>query len=178
MRFNPEKELARRCHRGEPSAQKALYDAYCNDMLLLCLRYIPDTEDAREVLMDGFYNCFKNIGSFEYRDEGSLKAWLKKIVVNQCLMHLRKRSGLLAEALPEDDEVKVDNTMIEELSAKEIMNLIQQLPTGYRMVFNLYYFESCSHKEIAALLGISENTSKSQLIKAKRSLQQMLSAYY
>lgn len=99
-------------------------------------------------------------------------------MVNQCLMRLRKRRELPSEELPEDDSVRVDNTIIEELSAKEIMGVIQQLPPGYRTVFNLYFFESFSHKEIGQMLGISENTSKSQLIKAKRALQQMLSAYY
>ena len=178
MHLSPEKELAKRCRRGESAGQKALYDMYCNDMMLLCLRYIPDSEDAREVLMDGFYNCFKNIDSFQYREEGSLKAWLKKIIINQCLMQLRKRRAFTSEELPEDDSVRVDNTMVEELSAKEIMNLIQRLPSGYRTVFNLFYFESCTHKEISTMLGISENTSKSQLIKAKRALQQMISAYY
>lgn len=178
IRLEPEKELVKRCRRSEPAAQKALYDAYCNDMMLLCLRYIPGPEDAREVLMDGFYNCFKSIGGFEYRGAGSLKAWIKQIMVNQCLMHLRRQSAPAQEELPDDDSVRVDNTMIEELSAKEIMKLIQQLPPGYRTVFNLYFFENCTHKEISGMLGISENTSKSQLIKAKRALQLMLAAYY
>lgn len=173
-----EAQLIKRCAAGERAAQKVLYDLYVDDMMRLCLRYIPSSEDAREALMDGFYNCFERIDSFQYRGEGSLKAWLKKIVVNSCLMRLRKRVNIMVEELTSEDEIGVDNMMLEALSAKEILTIIQKLPDGYRTVFNLYFFENATHKEIAQALGVSENTSKSQLAKAKASLQQMLSAYY
>ena len=171
-----EAELAEACAAGRRDAQKALYDRFCDDMLLLCLRYIGNSEDAREVLMDGFYNCFKSIKTFQYLGEGSLKAWLKKIVVNCCLMRLRKRMPPSASEIGPETEISMEEDTLSKLSAKEILTMIQKLPAGYRTVFNLYFFEDCTHREIAQLLRVSENTSKSQLAKAKASLQKMLAA--
>lgn len=144
-------------------------------MMLLCYRYIPDREDAQEVLMDAFYQFFKNISGFTWRGEGSVKAWLKKIVINQCLMHLRKQKMAFADvdgAVVEN--IGMDNSIIAQLSVKEIMQLVHTLPDGYRTVFNLYVFDGMGHKEIAELLGISENTSKSQLHKARTVLHKKL----
>ena len=174
----PEIKLAKDCAAGDRQAQKALYDAFCNELMIVCLRYIPNAEDAREALMDGFLQGFKNIGRYEHRGDGSLKAWLKKIMVNTCLMHLRKKALPVAEELSADITIGVDDDFIAAMSAKEIMLQIQRLPQGYRTVFNLFYFEEMTHREIAQQLGISENTSKSQLAKAKTALRQMIVARY
>lgn len=169
--------LVQGCRENNAFAQKLLYDRYAETMMVLCLRYITNMHDAREVLMDGFCNCFKNINRFSWQGDGSLRAWLKKIMVNQCLMHLRKKS-LDYREISEAEKTEVlgsnDETPLDKLSAKEIMQLVQELPAGYRTVFNLYAFEEMTHKDIAAMLGISENTSKSQLHKARSFLQKRI----
>ncbi len=171
-----EQELIASCIDGERIAQRQLYDKYIDFMMLTCLRYIPNAEDAREVMMDGFCNCFKNLQKFEYRGDGSLKAWMKKIMINQCLMFLRKKDNILAGANELDyaSDVALDNDAIGRMSVKELMALIHSLPDGYRTIFNLYTFEGMTHKEIGVLMNISDNTSKSQLHKAKALLQKTI----
>lgn len=163
-----EAQLVRRCKSNDAVAQRIVYNMYVEDMMILCLRYIRSVEDAKETLMDGFLSFFKNMGSFEYRGEGSMKAWLKKIMVNQCLMRLRKAvSPETAYDETVHDVAEDDGNIFCKLAAKDILELLQTLPDGYRTVFNLYVFEDMGHKEIGALLGISENTSKSQLHRAR-----------
>jgi RNA polymerase sigma factor (sigma-70 family) len=171
-----EQYLVRCCQDNNPSAQKMLYNKYVSGMMLLCLRYIVDQEDAKEVLMDSFYNFYKHIGSFEYKGEGSVSAWLKKIVINQCLMHLRKRQPFFAHAKEiEQYDISDDGEdALSQLSVKEIIAVVHSLPDGYRAVFNLYVFEGKNHKEIGELLEISENTSKSQLHRARTMLKEKL----
>ncbi len=171
-----ERTAIEECRNQNRFAQKYFFDRYSEQMMLLCLRYIKDQEDAREALMDAFCKFFKNIDQFTWQGEGSVSAWLKKIVVNQCLMHLRKRKDLIT---PSDDMGVYEDASdmanaIDQLSAKEIMVLVHELPSGYRTVFNLYVFEGMTHKEIAQVLDISENTSKSQLHKAKAMLKKQL----
>ena len=168
------------CRNKNRFAQKYFYDQFAEQMMLLCLRYIKDQEDARDVLLDAFYNFFEKIDQFTWQGEGSVSAWLKKIVVNQCLMHLRKRKDLVAMADEVSDyhDASDHANVLDELSAKEIMTLIHELPTGYRTVFNLYVFEGMTHREIGAMLNISDNTSKSQLHKAKAMLQQKIKELY
>ena len=144
--------------------------------MLLCMRYIADREDAREVLSDAFLKFYNNVSDFEYRGEGSVKAWLKKIVVSYCLMFLRK-NRLTFESTDDGrhrPEIAATENIIEEMSAKEILQLIHRLPAGCKTVFNLYVFEGRTHKEIAKELGISEGTSKSQLHLAKSILKNQI----
>ncbi len=162
-----------RCKKRDEHAQKVFYMRYVEDMMLLCLRYIADREDAREVLMDAFLKFFNNVGDFEYRGDGSVKAWLKKIVVSYCLMFLRK-NRLSFESTDDErnyTDIAANDGIIEGMSAKEILSLIHGLPDGCKTVFNLYVFEGRTHKEIATELGISEGTSKSQLHLAKSILK-------
>lgn len=170
-----EQRLATACRDGGRPAQRQLYEHYVEYMMLVCLRYIPNREDAKEALLDGFVNVYKNIGRFEYRGEGSLKAWIKKIMVNQCLMFLRRRT---LPIVPDEDYYdtgpSADTDALARLGMKELMQMIHGLPDGYRTVFNLNVLEGMTHKEIAELLGISENTSKSQLHKAKNLLQKTI----
>ena len=165
--------IIKRCKNGDTRAQKILYMAYVEDMMLLCLRYISDKEDAREVLMDSFLKFFNSITGFEYRGEGSVKAWLKKITVNSCLMYLRKRR-ISFDAIDDKQhriEIPVRDNIIEGMSARDILKLIHALPAGCKTVFNLVVFEGLSHKEISELLGIAEGTSKSQFHLAKAILK-------
>lgn len=171
-----EQELVTGCLNGERIAQRHLYDTYVDYMMLTCYRYIPNQEDAKEIMLDGFTNAYKNLSKFEYRGGGSLKAWLKKIMINQCLMFLRKKNNVLANADEIDsfNEPAINTDAIARLNMKELLAMIHQLPSGYRTVFNLNIFEGMTHKEIGNLMGISENTSKSQLHKAKALLQKTI----
>jgi RNA polymerase sigma factor (sigma-70 family) len=168
--------VVNQCHKNDRRAQKFIYDTYSENMLLICLRYTGNMEDAREAMLSGFYNFFSKLDKFSDRGTGSVRAWLKKLIVNECLMLLRRRPGFVitsTEDMP-DMNVPANENVLTDLSVKEIMRLIQELPDGYRIVFNLSVFEQKTHKEIAMLLGISENTSKSQLHKARITMQKKL----
>jgi RNA polymerase sigma-70 factor (ECF subfamily) len=167
-------QLVKEAKEGRAVAQKCLFDLLADQMMLLCRRYVKSAEDAEEVLLDGFYKFFKNMQALEYRGEAALVGWLKKIMVNECLMLLRKKNVFTIVTEAAADHVVFDADTLDHLSAKEIFEMIIQLPVGYRTVFNLYELEGMNHKEIAALLGIAEGTSKSQLSKAKNLLQKNL----
>ena len=167
-------ELIKQAQQGRNNAQKSLFNLYADKMMLVCRRYVKNGEDAEEILLDGFTKFFKNISSFTYQGEAALYAWLKKIMVNECLMWLRKNNVFLTVAEPVAEDFPLEEEALNALSAKEIFELIIQLPVGYRTVFNLYEIEGMDHKAIASLLGIAEGTSKSQLSKAKSLLQKNL----
>ena len=140
-------------------------------MLMVCMRYVKNLSDAEEVMLNGFYNFYKAIDRFIYSHDSSIGAWLKKIMVNECLMFLRKHDGLKIVDEAYAAETGVEDEQIARISANELFRLIMMLPPGYRTVFNLFVIEGYSHKEIAVLLGITEGTSKSQLNKARSMLQ-------
>ncbi len=167
-------QLVKEAKQGSASAQKCLFDLLADRMMLLCRRYVKNAEDAEEVLLDGFYKFYKNMPAFQYQGEAALIAWLKKIMVNECLMLLRKKNVFTIVTESAAEEVPLQAEALDHLSAKEIFELIVQLPVGYRTVFNLFEIEGMDHKEIATLLGIAEGTSKSQLSKAKNLLQKNL----
>mgnify|MGYP002777667069 CR=1 FL=1 len=169
-------ELIRQCQRGNAFAQKRLYDTYVNRMYRVCLRYVREETAAEEVLMNGFLKVFHALTHFQYRGEGSLEAWIKRIMVNEALQHLRSTRHL-PTLYPEEIvqyEPDVGALPDGQLDAEQILETIRRLPTGYRTVFNLYAIEGYSHREIAEQLSISENTSKSQLSKARIMLQNEL----
>ena len=167
-----EKEMVERCRQGDNAARKQLYEQYAGLLMAVCVRYSGDRDTAQDILHDGFLKAFRSFDRFQYKGEGSLRAWLTRIMVNGALEQLRKQSLMNEqpiEELPEDIE--------DEESLELVMRFIAELPAGYRTVFNLYVFEDKSHKEIADLLGITEHTSSSQLFRAKKMLQQKVSAY-
>jgi RNA polymerase sigma factor (sigma-70 family) len=171
-----EETLLQRLAAHEPAAQKWLYDRYSPMFFALCRRYLRSREDAEEALVSGLFKVFSQIES--YTGTGSFEGWMRRIVVNECLMMLRKTQNLV---FPGNDaqlnHEQADTFSIEaELSAREILELLDQLPNGYRTVFNLYVLEGYKHLEIADMLGISINTSKSQLILAKEKLRNLLRA--
>ena len=150
-----------------------MYDRYAPILLGICRRYIRSDEDAEDVMIEGFYKIFDNLRQYDRR--GSFEGWMKKIMVNEALMWLRKKrlpQTELDEKMPllhEDYDLRQF-----ELEGSEIIPLLDQLPNGYRTVFNLYVMEELKHREIALMLGISINTSKSQLILAKKKLKQLI----
>ena len=155
-------------------------------MLGVCLRYCGNIQDAEDVLHEAFIKIIRNLGTFKDRGEGSFIAWMKRIMVNTALNyvrdHSRERKFLSIDSGTDriEDDTDEDENLISVLSEKldpdSIMEMICELPAGYRTVFNLYVFESWSHKEISHSLNCSENTSKSQLSKARAMLRKKLSA--
>jgi RNA polymerase sigma-70 factor (ECF subfamily) len=135
---------------------------------------VKSREDAEELMLDGFYRFFKNISSFDYQGDAAFYTWLKRIMINECLMFLRRKTAFTIVSETAAEELVLQEDALNRLSAAEIFNLIVQLPVGYRTIFNLHTIEGIPHAEIAALLGIAEGTSKSQLSKAKTLLQKML----
>jgi RNA polymerase sigma factor (sigma-70 family) len=166
-------ELIRKARNADAAAQKYLFEQWSAKMLMLCRRYVKNAEDAEELMLNGFFKFFTHLSSFNYQGDASLQAWLKKIMINECLMFMRKKNLFVIVSEKRQDEISIEDEALNNLSAAEIFNLIIQLPAGYRTVFNLYAVEGMSHKEVAKLLGISEGTSKSQLSKAKAMLQKM-----
>lgn len=168
-----EEELLKGCLKRERSAQKRLYETYSSKMYGLCYRYVKDSMEAEDILVTAFMKVFDKIEQF--KNEGSFEGWIRRIVVNEALTHLRRnRSMYLETELEQADREPDYDRLSDHLEAEDLMNMIQELPTGYRIVFNLYAIDGYSHKEIAEQLGISENTSKSQLSRARTYLQKML----
>lgn len=142
-------------------------------MFVHCYRYLKSKEDAEEIVSDGFIKVFQNLNSFVYKDLKSFEAWIRRIMINECLMFLRKKKIIFQDentALHVESESKTDHN----LEAEELYDLILSLPSGYRTIFNLYTIEGYSHKEIAKMLNISEGTSRSQLTKARMALKEMV----
>ena len=168
-------QLLTDARRGDLSAQRRLFDWLSDGMMLLCRRYVKNSEDAEEAMLDGFYKFFTHLSTFTYQNEAALIGWIKRIMINECLMQLRKKNAFVMLSDSVAEEMEYEDEALNRLSAKEIFELILRLPSGYRTVFNLYEIEGMNHKEIADLLGIAEGTSKSQLSKAKALLQRNLS---
>lgn len=168
-----EKEIIEGCRKQDRKAQQVLYDKYSPVMFGICKRYVRSHEDAEDVLIDGFFKIFTNIE--QYKGTGSFEGWMKRIMVNEALMFLRRRHNFnLTVEINDQLEYNTESTVEDELAAQDILGLLETLPTGYRTVFNLYVVEGFKHREIADLLEISINTSKSQLILAKKRLQDLL----
>ncbi len=169
-----EEKLIRSCQKGDSTAQREIYNKYSGKMMGVCLRYINSRFEAEDILINGFMKVFDKIG--QYKHEGSFEGWVRKIMVNESLGYIRKNKSIYMEVEIEKADYQADfNTEASyQLEAEELLQLVQQLPTGYKTVFNLYAIEGYSHKEIAEIMGISENTSKSQLSRARALLQQNL----
>lgn len=167
-------ELVKEAKQGSTAAQKCLFDQFAEKMLLVCQRYVKSPQDAEELLLDGFYKFFTKIASFTYQGDAALYAWLKKIMINECLMFLRAKNVFTIVTEATAEEIPLQEEALANLSAEEIFRLIVQLPVGYRTVFNLYAIEGMNHGEIAGMLNISEGTSRSQYSKAKLLLQKLL----
>ena len=168
-----EDELIKGCLRRERSAQRQLYDTFSSKMYSICYRYVKDSMEAEDILSTAFMKVFDKIGQF--KSEGSFEGWIRRIVVNEALTYLRRnRSMYLETELEQADREPDYSKLSDHLEAEDLLNMIKELPTGYRIVFNMYAIDGYSHKEIADHLKISENTSKSQLSRARVYLQKML----
>ena len=143
-------------------------------MMGICLRYMKNQEDAEDVLLEGFFKVFKNLGKFVYENDQAFFGWVKRIMVNESLMKLRKNRDIQIMAINEEFEKEIELSPLSDLEAADLLELIRSIPVGYRTVFNLYEVEGYSHQEIAEKLSISVGTSMSQLFKAKKLLRELL----
>lgn len=169
-----EAQLIEACRKGDQRAQKALYERYAPHMLGVCLRYVRQREQAEDLLVEGMYKVLTRLR--QYSGQGSFEGWIRRVMVNECLMYLRKNRPLKVSlderSVPLPTPARADEQLLE----NDILHLLDGLPLGYRTVFNLYVIEGYKHREIADLLGISINTSKSQLLLARKRMQEQLKA--
>jgi RNA polymerase sigma-70 factor (ECF subfamily) len=170
-----EEQLIQKVLAGNTQAQKIFYDRFASRMYGVALRFAHDREEAGDILQEGFVKVFSNLSS--YRNEGSLEGWVRRTIINTAINYYKK--NLKHRSNADIDKIVIyeksdDVSAIDQLSAGELMKLISELPDGYRAVFNLYVIEGYQHNEIGELLNISENTSKSQLARARAYLQKRI----
>ena len=173
-----EQQLIKGCINRNRLAQRELYEKYSRRMFAVCLRYVNDKETAKDLLQDGFVKVFTCLDS--YSGIGSFEGWMRKIFVNCALEYLRK-SDVLKESSDLDNLPELpqpESSVISNMSAAELLNIIKQLPAGFRTVFNLFAIEGYSHKEIGEMLGITESTSRSQYTRARQLLQKQITNLY
>jgi RNA polymerase sigma factor (sigma-70 family) len=171
--FGSDADIIRGCIAGEARQQEALYRKYAPRMYAVCLRYARTAEAAADILQEGFVKVYRNLDRF--RAEGSFEGWMRRIFVNTAIEHHRGRD-LLTGTLTDREEQLDDGgwNAFDGLALEDLLRMIAALPDGYRTVFNLYVVEGYGHREIADMLGISEGTSKSQLARARKALQEMI----
>lgn len=173
-----EEQLAALMRKGDRTAMGEVYSRYAPRLLAICSRYVTDRENCRDILQDSFVKAFTHADSYRPREGATLLSWLSRIVVNEAINFLKRNSrlGLIdsEEAIP---DVADDDPDTSDIALPIIMEMIEQLPTGYRTVLNLYIFEQKSHIEIARMLNISEGTSASQFSRAKRMLAKQIKEY-
>ncbi len=167
-----EHQLLRQCIAGDRKAQQGLYDLFAPMVYAICMRYMGNSDDAKDMLQETMVKFYQKAG--EFRFQGSLGGWVKRIGVNACLDQLKRNKAKFTTDIENAFGLSGDVNAAQPLETKDLMRLLGTLPVGYRTVFNLYAIEGFSHGEIAKLLNISENTSKSQLFKARKWLQSKL----
>lgn len=174
-----EERWLRKALDGDNTATEWIYRRHVRYLSALCSRYITEDEDIKDVLQESFIKIFTSLDSFKYRGEGALKAWMAKITLNETLKFVRNNSRLPIDSIDDKDMNIADGDSMEteDIPTDVLHQLIRELPDGYRTVFNLYVIDDKSHKEIAQLLGIKENTSASQLHKAKSMLARKIKHY-
>lgn len=171
---NTHRDLVEKCKMGDRGAQFELYKLYSRAMYNICLRMVKNEMDAEDLLQNSFVDVFTKLHTFRY--QSSVGAWIKRIVVNNCINFLKRRKVYLEELQDHHRDVKAEMSEDENygLSVESVNRALMQLPDGYRVVFSLYMLEGYDHKEIAGILDITEATSKSQYSRAKRKLREIL----
>lgn len=167
-----ETQLIKRARQNDRKAQQMLYVQHSPKMLSVCRYYIANIHDAEEVMLSGFYKVFTQLKT--YKNEGSFEGWIRRIMIRESISFLRKKNPLVTVDEIENYIETIDCEMDIHAGVEQIQKAIDALPQGYRIVFNLYEIEGYKHQEIAEMLSISINTSKSQLFKAKKQLQSQL----
>ncbi len=168
-----EYELIKGCIKQDSACQRLLFEQYAGKMMTVCLRYAHDSMEAEDMLQEGFIRVFNYIGQFKF--EGSFEGWLRRVVVNTALKHLQKKRLSFTEINDNNQQApRLESYAYSNLGEEELMKLITQLPAGYRTIFNLNIIEGYSHEEIAKMLDIQPSTSRSQLVKARKMLQNQI----
>jgi RNA polymerase sigma-70 factor (ECF subfamily) len=166
-------ELIKNSIKGDELCQKALFERFAGKMMTVCRRYAIDEMEAEDMMQDGFIRMFNKLDQFKF--QGSFEGWLRRIMVNTAIRHCQRRKITYDESsLSKSENINEEPVVYDGLNEEEILKLIAQLPNGYRMVFNLYVIEGYSHDEIANMLKIEAGTSRSQLVKARKLLQQAI----
>lgn len=169
-----EQALSEKCRQGNSLAQKELYEGYADRLFGLCLRYVSDRDVAFDVCQDGFLKIFQSMNKFEWKGNGSLRAWMERVMINEALQYLRRNKQTIDRNVSIEDVGDVydtpDTEDVEQIPEQVLLGFIGELPEGYRTVFNLFAIEGKSHKEIAELLHINEKSSASQYFRAKTTL--------
>lgn len=173
-----EQHIIKLFRRGDASAMDMLYAVYADYLTAVCARYIPDDDELKDVLQESFIKIFSKIGEFNYRGNGSLRAWITRIVINESLLTIRKKKNSpIINIENEPPDIQDDEPELGNIGEEVLTNMIRQLPDGYRTVFNLFVIEGKSHKEIAKILNIKADSSASQFHKAKKQLAKMIKNY-
>jgi RNA polymerase sigma factor (sigma-70 family) len=169
-----EEQMIKECLKNNPLAQKTLYNKLGPKMMGVCLRYMTNLEEAQDVLQDGFIKVFDKLGA--YSGAGSFEGWVRRIFVNTALDAIRKNKHLKYQAQIDDTAfaLKSNDFIFETLIAEDLIKVLQELPMGYKTVFNLYAIEGYSHKEIAKKMNVTISTSKSQFSRAKAMLREKI----
>jgi RNA polymerase sigma-70 factor (ECF subfamily) len=170
-----EYQLIKACIKEDAASQKEVFDRYSGRMMTVCLRYARSSADAEDILQDAFIKVFDKMHQFKF--EGSFEGWIRRIVVNTALKKYslrRYEKEVVGYEIKDKDESSVEASAYSDLTAKELMDLINMLPSGYKLIFNLYVIEGYQHDEIAEMLGIQPGTSRSQLVKARNMLQKQI----
>ena len=160
-----DKELVEGCIREDRKCQRLLWDKYSRKIKALCLRYCQNQEEAEDALMETFVKIYDKLGDFRF--QSSLETWMRRVAVNISINKIRARKNIWTDISEDEYEIGYQDNSFDQLNVNQLLKLIEQLPVGYRMVFNLYAIEGFSHKEIAETLQIDEGTSRSQLAKAR-----------
>ena len=165
-----EKDLIKGCLEGNRVCQKDLFELYAPKMMSVCRRYARHHLEAQDMMQEGFIKMFTNLHKFSH--EGSFEGWVRRIMINTALKKVSRKSFKNEEiGISDHYDNSVDETVLAKMSADELLVMVEELPDGYRVVFNMYVMEGYSHKEIGEALNIGESTSRSQLVKARRILQ-------
>lgn len=169
-----DEEIIKGCIDGDKKFQHLLYEKYASSMLGVCIRYFKDTEEAEDALQEGFIKVFKNIKKFRF--EGSFEGWIRRIMINTALNYYRSnlKHYFHSDITENENKIVFDKDFNQDFYVEDLLKIVRDLPPGYRMIFNLFEIEGYSHKEIATQMKISKNTSKSQLLKARKLLQKKL----
>jgi RNA polymerase sigma factor (sigma-70 family) len=167
-------QLIARCKAGERQAQALLYKQFASKMLGVCMRYATDKMEAEDMLQNGFVKLFGKLA--DYRGEGAFEGWVRRIIVHSAIEYYRKHHKMVKamDVVDMDNQPSVNPAVLANMGAKDLLALIQRLSPGYKIVFNLYAIEGYSHKEIAAIVGITEGASRSQLSRARAILKEMV----
>lgn len=177
-RQSSEEQLLAKLREGDAAAAEQLYRLHVRYLTAVCSRYVVNDEDVKDVLQEAFIKIFSSIHRFQPKGEGALRSWMSRIVANEAIDLLKAKSRLSFSELTEDSTGLPDEEPeVEGVPAEQLQRFVQELPEGYRVVFNLYVMEGKSHREIAAMLGIKEGTSASQLHKAKCTLAEKIKKY-